>query len=146
VPVADDIPFELKNYAQPRTLVVGVADRRTGADALVILSGTVILPPHVGRHGGAEGRIERKRVRFVLPQSPKVLTAAAQVRSMQGVTGVASFHYEGQGDRTIAIDQSLIEWADDLKELRVTIDTAVQGPGSTILRVTYNAFVLAQIG
>ena len=98
-----------------------------------------------GRHG-ADAKIQRKRVRFFLPQSPKVLTAAAQVRGLQVVTGVASFHYEGPGDRTFAIDQSVIEWADDVKELRVTIETASQGPGSTISRVSYNAFILAKVG
>jgi hypothetical protein len=145
VPVAEDVPFELRNYAGPRTMVVGVSDRRTGADVLVILSGTVILPDPIGRHG-ADAKIQRKRVRFLLPQSPKLLTAATQVRGMQVVTGVASFHYEGQGDRTFAIDQSVIDWAGDVNELRVTIETASQGPGSTISRVMYNAFVLARVG
>ena len=79
------------------------------------------------------------------------MTAAAQVRGMQAVTGVASFRHEGGGgDRTsaitFAIDQSVIEWADDVKELRVTIDTACQGAGATLNRVSYNAFVLAKTG
>ena len=148
VPVSEDVPFELRHYASPRTLVVGVTDRRTGADTLVILTGTLILPPDVGRHdaNGGGGRVYRKRVRFVVPQSPKVITAGAQVRGMQVTAAVASFHHTGQGDRTFAIDQAVIEWADDLNELRAAIDTASQGPGSTIDRVTYNAFVLARTG
>ena len=103
MPVFEDVPFELKNYALPRTLAVGVADRRTGADTLLIRSGTVVLPPDVGRHGaagsggGGDGRIYRKRIRFALPQTPKVVTAAAQVRGMQAVAGVASFRHEGGG-------------------------------------------------
>src|SRR5205823_394709 len=109
-----------------------------------------VLPPDVGRHGvagtgGGDGRIYRKRIRFALPQTPKVVTAAAQVRGMQAVAGVASFRHEGGGgDRTFAIDQAVIEWADDLKELRVIIDTACQGAGATLNRVSYNAFVLAK--
>ena len=43
MPSYEDVPFELKNYAAPKTMVVGVTDRRTGADTLVILTGTVIL-------------------------------------------------------------------------------------------------------
>lgn len=143
MPVTEDVPFELKNYATPRTLVVGVTDGRTGADALVILTGTVILPPEIGRHD-AEGRIMRKRVRFLVPQAPKVVTAAAQVRAMQASAGVASIHYEGNGDRTFAIDQAVIEWADEAKELRIGLDLALQGPGSTISRIAYNAFVTAK--
>lgn len=145
MPASEDVPFELKNYASPKTMVVGVADRRTGADTLLILSGTVILPAHIARHSG-EVKIQRKRVRFLLPQAPRVLTAAAQIRGMQVVTGVASFHYEGPGDRTFAIDQSLIDWADDARELRVAVDTACQGAGAAIDRITYNAYVLAQTG
>jgi hypothetical protein len=61
------------------------------------------------------------------------------------VAAVASFRNEGPGDRTVAIDQSLIEWADDLRELRITIDTACQGSGSVIARVMYNAYVLARV-
>ena len=58
MPSYEDVPFELKNYAAPKTMVVGVTDRRTGADTLVILTGTVIL---TGRRGA--GRRERRRWR-----------------------------------------------------------------------------------
>src|SRR3954452_686167 len=147
MPSYEDVPFELKNYAAPKTMVVGVTDRRTGADTLLILTGTVILPnPPAGQGGGAAGtadRIRRKRVRFVLPQTPRVLTAGSQVRSLQVVTALASIRHRGDGERTFAIDQSVIEWANDVRELRVTIDTACQGADSTINRVMYNAFVLA---
>jgi hypothetical protein len=148
MPSYEDVPFELKNYAAPKTMVVGVTDRRTGADTLVILSGTVILPPALASQGGgaAADRIRRERVRFVIPQTPRVLTAASQVRSLQVVTALASIHHRGDGERTFAIDQSVIEWASDLRELRVTIDTACQGAESTINRVMYHAFVLAQTG
>jgi len=148
MPSYEDVPFELKNYAAPKTMVVGVTDRRTGADTLVILSGTVILPglaPSPGT-GAAADRIRRDRVRFVLPQTPRVLSAASQVRSLQVVTALASIPHRGDGERTFAIDQSVIEWASDLRELRVTIDTACQGADSTINRVMYHAFVLAQTG
>ena len=144
MPLFEDVPPELKHYASPRSMAVGVADRRSGADTLLILTGTVILPPEIARH--SDGRLQRKRIRFVALQTPKVLTAKAQIRSMQVTAAVASFHYEGAGERTVAIDQALIEWADDLKELRVTIDTASQGAGALISRVVYNAFVLAQTG
>ena len=144
MPTFDDVPYELKNYAAPRTMAVGVTDARTGGDTLLVLTGTVILPPDLARHS-PDGRMQRKRIRFVAPQAPKVVTAAAQVRSMQVVAAVASFRNEGPGDRTVAIDQSLIEWAEDLRELRVTIDTACQGAGSVIARVTYNAYVLARV-
>ena len=148
MPSYEDVPFELKNYAAPKTMVVGVTDRRTGADTLVILSGTVILPgPPPGQGGGGTAdRIRRERVRFIVPQMPRVLTAASQVRTMQVVTALASVRYRGEGERTFAIDQAVIEWAADLRELRVTIDTACQGADSTIQRVMYNAFVLAQTG
>ena len=145
MPAFEDVPYELKHYATPRTMAVGVADRRGGADTLLILTGTVLLPPDIARHGG-DSRVHRKRIRFVAPQTPRVLTDKTQIRSMQVVTAVASFHYEGPGDRTFAIDQSLIEWADELKELRITIDTACEGAGSVISRVMYNAYVLAQVG
>jgi len=153
MPSFEDVPFELKNYAAPKTMVVGVTDRRTGADTLVILSGTVILPGPPGGQGGggaagaaAADRIRRDRVRFVLPQTPRVITAAGQVRGMQVVTALASIRHRGDGERTFAIDQAVIEWANDLRELRVTIDTACQGADSTINRVMYHAFVLAQTG
>ena len=148
MPSYEDVPFELKNYAAPKTMVVGVTDRRTGADTLLILSGTVILPglPPGPGVGAAADRIRRDRVRFVLPQTPRVLTAASQVRSLQVVTALASIRHRGDGERTFAIDQSVIEWAGDLRELRVTIDTACQGADSTINRVMYHAFVLAQTG
>src|SRR5687767_11992723 len=123
---------------------VGVSDRRSGADTLLILTGTVILPPDLARHS-PDGRMQRKRIRFVAPQAPRVVTAAAQVRSMQVIAAVASFRNEGPGDRTVAIDQSLIEWADDLRELRITVDTACQGAGSVIARVVYSAYILAQV-
>jgi hypothetical protein len=144
VPTFEDIPYELKNYAVPRSMSVGVTDRRTGGDTLLVLTGTVILPPHLGRHS-PDGRMQRKRIRFVAPQAPKVVTAGSQVRSVQVVAAVASFRHEGPGERTFAIDQSLIEWADDLGELRITVDTACQGVGSIIARVMYNAYVLAQL-
>jgi hypothetical protein len=144
VPTFEDVPHELKNYATPRTMAVGVSDSRTGADTLLILTGTVILPPELARHS-PDGRMQRKRIRFVAPQAPRVLARGAQVRSMQVVTAVSSFRNEGPGDRTVAIDQSLIEWSDDLGEVRITIDTACQGQGSVIARVMYNAYVLAQV-
>jgi hypothetical protein len=144
VPTFEDVPHELKNYATPRTMVVGVADPRSGADTLLVLTGTVILPPDLARHS-PDGRMHRKRIRFVAPQTPRVITAGTQLRSAQVVAAVASFRHEGTGDRTVAIDQSLIEWADDLRELRITIDTACQGSGSIIARVVYNAYVLAQV-
>ena len=145
MPTFEDVPHELKNYATPRTMAVGVSDRRTGADTLLILTGTVILPADLARHS-PDGRMQRKRIRFVAPQAPRVVTGASQVRSMQVVAGITSFRNEGPGDRTVAIDQALIEWADDLRELRITIDTACQGQGSVIARVMYNAYVLAQVG
>ena len=144
MPTFEDVPYELKNYATPRTIAVEVADRRSGADTLLVLTGTVILPPDLARHS-PDGRMQRKRIRFVAPQAPKVVTAAGQVRSAQVVAAVASFFHEGPGARTVAIDQALIEWADDLRELRITIDTACQGAGSLIARVMYNAYVLAQL-
>src|SRR5215213_7870877 len=101
-------------------MALGVSDSRSGGDTLLVLTGTVILPPDLARHS-PDGRMHRKRIRFVAPQAPKVVTAAGQVRSMQVVAAVASFRNEGPGDRTVAIDQSLIEWAEDLRELRVTI-------------------------
>ena len=152
MPSFEDVPFELKNYAAPKTMVVGVTDRRTGADALVILTGTVILTGPPGGQGGAGAvgaaadRIRRDRVRFVLPQTPRVITAGSQVRGMQVVTALASIRHRGDGERIFAIDQSVIEWANDLRELRVTIDTACQGAESTIHRVMYHAMVLAQTG
>ena len=85
-------------------------------------------------------------MRFVLPQTPRVITADGQVRGMQVVTALASIRHRGDGERTFAIDQAVIEWAADLRELRVTIDTACQGADSTINRVMYHAFVLAQTG
>jgi hypothetical protein len=146
MPPFEDVSFEVKNYVRPQTMVVGVADRRTGADTLVILSGTVLLPHDAAAAGATDGKIRRKRIRFVLPQAPKVLTAASQVRGMQVVTAMASFHYQGEGDRTFAIDQSIIEWGTDVNEVRVTIDTACEGRGSVIIRVMYNAYVLAHVG
>jgi hypothetical protein len=157
MPSYEDVPFQLKNYAAPKTMVVGVTDRRTGADTLVILTGTVILTgAPAGQGGGGVGvgvggaaaadRIRRDRVRFVLPQTPRVITAGSQVRGMQVVTALASIRHRGDGDRTFAIDQSVIEWANDLRELRVTIDTACQGAESAIHRVMYHAMVLAQTG
>ena len=154
MPSYEDVPFELKNYAAPKTMVVGVTDRRTGADTLVILTGTVILTGPPSGQGGAgttgaaaaADRIRRDRVRFVLPQTPRVITAGSQVRGMQVVTALASIRHRGDGERTFAIDQSVIEWANDLRELRVTIDTACQGAESTINRVMYHAMVLAQTG
>jgi len=154
MPSYEDVPFQLKNYAAPKTMVVGVTDRRTGADALVILTGTVILTGPPGGQGGGGGsagaaaadRIRRDRVRFVLPQTPRVITAGSQVRGMQVVTALASIKHRGDGERIFAIDQSVIEWANDLRELRVTIDTACQGAESTIHRVMYHAMVLAQTG
>ena len=83
-------------------------------------------------------------MRFVLPQTPRVITAGSQVRGMQVVTALASIRHRGDGERIFAIDQSVIEWANDLRELRVTIDTACQGAESTINRVMYHAIVLAQ--
>jgi len=145
MPSVEDVPNELKNYASPKTLAVGVADRRTGADTLVILSGTVVFPTSLARYAG-DPKLQRTRFRFVLPQAPKVVTAAGQVRSMQVVTALASFHRDGDGDVTFAIDQAVLEWADDVKELRCVIDTAYQGRGATINRVMYNAFVLARTG
>src|SRR3954469_15338562 len=86
VPAFEDVSFELKHYAIPRTVVTGVSDRRTGADTLLILTGTIILPPDIARHGGGGGgggsRVHRKRIRFVVPQSPKVISTAAQVRAV----------------------------------------------------------------
>lgn len=153
MPSYEDVPFELKNYAAPKTMVVGVTDRRTGADALVILTGTVMLTGAPAGQGGGAGlagaaadRIRRDRVRFVLPQTPRVITAGSQVRGMQVVTALASIRHRGDGERIFAIDQSVIEWANDLRELRVTIDTACQGAESTIHRVMYHAMVLAQTG
>src|SRR6476469_3768601 len=113
MPSYEDVPFELKNYAAPKTMDVGVTDRRTGADTLVILTGTVILPGPPGGPGsaGAAGgaaaadRIRRDRVRFVLPQTPRVITAGSQVRAMQVVTALASIRHRGDGERTFAIDQ-----------------------------------------
>ena len=145
MPLYEDVPFELKNYASPRTMVVGVTDRRTGADTLIILSGTVVFPGTMARNPG-DAKIRRERIRFVAPQSPKVVTQAGQVRSMQVVTGVASFHHPAGEERTFAIDHATIDWAADLNELRITIETACQGVGSTINRVMYNAFILAQTG
>ena len=144
MPTFEDVPHELKNYATPRAMAVGVADPRTGADTLLILTGTVILPPDLARHS-PDGRMERKRIRFVAPQAPKVITAGTQVRAMQVVAALASIRQDGSGDRTIAIDQSLIEWADELREIRITIDTACQGLGSVVARVNYNAYVLARV-
>ena len=144
MPTFEDVPHELKNYSTPRVMAVGVADPRTGADTLLILTGTVILPPELARHS-ADGRMERKRIRFVAPQAPKVITTGSQIRSMQVIAALASVRQEGTGDRTVAIDQSLIEWADDLREIRVTIDTACQGVGSVLARVMYNAYVLARV-
>src|SRR3954466_9101072 len=97
MPHADDVPFELKNYASPKSLVVGVADRRTGADTLIILSGTVVFPTTLSRYA-RDPNLQRTRFRFVLPQAPKVVTAAGQVRGMQVVTALASFHRDGDGD------------------------------------------------
>ncbi len=146
MPVPEDVSFEVKNYASPRMMVVGVSDRRTGADTLLVLTGTVVFPETMNRYATGD-RVERRRIRFGLPQSPKLVTARGQVRSMQVSAGITSFHEKaGSGDRCFAIDQAIIEWADDLNELRVTIDTAFQGGGSTISRVAYNAFVLAQVG
>jgi hypothetical protein len=145
MPPFDDVSFEVKNYVRPQTMVVGVTDRRTGADTLVILSGTVLLPPDAAA-SATDGKLRRKRIRFVLPQAPKVVTAASQVRGMQIVTAMASLYYQGEGDRTFAVDQSIIEWGSDVNEVRVTIDTACQGRGSVISRVMYNAYVLAHVG
>ena len=147
MPMFEDVPFELRHYLAPRSMAVGVADRRTGADTLLVLTGTVVFPETMNRYATSD-RVERRRVRFGLPQSPKVVTARGQVRSMQVSAGIASFHQKtgSNGDKCFAIDQSIIEWAEDLNELRVTIDTAFQGAGSTISRVSYSAFVLAQVG
>lgn len=145
MPLYEDVPFELKHYATPRTLPVDVADRRTGANTLLILSGTVVFPPEMNRYATGE-RVERRRVRFGVPQSPRLVTAKTQVKAAQVVAAIASLHLHAGGDRCFAIDQAVIEWADDLNELRITLDTAFQGKGSTISRVTYNAFVLAQVG
>ena len=141
----EDLPFEWKHYASPKTLPVGVADKRTGADTLLILSGTVVLPPEMARHG-VDDRVHRKRIRFVIPQVPKLVTSQNQIKHMQVTAAIASFYQKNGGETSFAIDQSLIEWATDLKELRAVIDIAFQGKASTISRVMYNAFVLAQIG
>ena len=145
MPAVEDVPFEVRHYASPRSLPVGVADRRTGADTLLILSGTVVLPPTVSLVGPDE-KVQRKRVRFVLPQTPKVVTAGGQIVGSQVVSALASIHLEGGGERTFAIDQAVVEWAADLNELRATIDVAFQGTRSAIHRVMYNAFVLARVG
>jgi hypothetical protein len=143
MPQVDDVPFELKHYTSPKTLVVGVTDGRTGADTLLILTGTVVFPPEMQRYGTSE-RLERKRLRFCVPQLPKLVTAKAQVRGMQVLTTMASFQIKSGGDRALAIDQAVIDWADDVGELRIGVDIAYQGPGTTINRVMYNAFVLAK--
>jgi hypothetical protein len=145
MPTLVDVPFELRHYVTPRSMTVGVADRRTGADTLLILTGTVDFPANIDRYAAGD-RVERRRIRFGLPQSPKVVTARSQVRSLQVTAGIASFLHRAGGDRCFAIDQAILEWADDLNELRVTIETAFQGAGSTISRVSYSAFVLAQVG
>jgi hypothetical protein len=141
----EDLPFEWKHYASPKTMPVGVADKRTGADTLLILSGTVVLPMEMARHGQDE-RVTRKRIRFVVPQVPKLVTSQTQIKNMQVTTAIASFYQKAGGEVSFAIDQSLIEWATDLKELRAVIDVAFQGKGSTISRVMYSAYVLAQTG
>ena len=145
MPAFEDVPFELRHYVTPRSMAVGVADRRTGADTLLVLTGTVEFPDSMNRFATSD-RVERRRIRFGLPQSPKVVTGRTQIRSLQVTAGIASFLQTAGGDRCFAIDQAIIEWADDLNELRVTIDTAFQGGGSTISRVSYSAFVLAQVG
>ena len=60
MPSYEDVPFELKNYAAPKTMVVGVTDRRTGADTLVILTGTVILTGPPGRAATPGSRPPRR--------------------------------------------------------------------------------------
>jgi hypothetical protein len=141
----EDLPFEWKHYASPKTMPIGVADKRTGADTLLILSGTVVFPMDMARHGTDE-RVQRKRIRFVVPQVPKIVTAQTQVRNMQMITAIASFYQKNGGETSFAIDQSLIEWSPELKELRAVVDIAFQGKASTISRVMYSAFVLAQTG
>lgn len=141
----EDLPFEWKHYASPKTMPIGIADKRSGADTLLILSGTVVLPNEMARHG-QDDRVARKRIRFVVPQVPKLITAGSQVKSMQVTAAIASFYQKTAGETSFAIDQSLIEWASELNELRAVIDIAFQGKGSTISRVMYSAFVLAQTG
>ena len=77
---------------------------------------------------------------------PKVVTGGGQIVGSQVVSALASIHVEGAGERTLAIDQAVVEWASDVHELRASIDVAYQGTRSAIHRVMYNAFVLAKVG
>jgi hypothetical protein len=148
-----------QQVASPRTVNIGIKDglqafppddRTKGANRLLIFTGTGLCGAGADPDGDLTQGVVRVRLRFPLPQTV-IFKAAATL------AGLASLHGESeQDDLTFAADAAVTVTdptdAQSLanpnqlpdKELYLIIDVAVQGGGSVLNRIAYQANVLVQ--